>query len=334
MDFKRFIKVKTKIKKGFFKILKLIDKRENTSILYNKDEFRLRNYFLYIFSKDIFEYLLKNNINVDKFIENLDDISQNTVKLILNRVKYIYTHNFLDKKKLTSYEESLEGQKVAKFISIMKKQFKLNLQIYDSSVFYYSSGLKFLSLKEIEFLINKDFIDGGAFIGDSSLIYEKFYHPKKIYAFEPEIQNYNLIFKTIEENNLKKIIPVHKGLGKKEEILNISFHGPSSFIDNQVQQKASIITLDKFVFENNLNVGFIKLDIEGLELEALRSAKQTIKTFKPILSIAIYHNGREFFETMYEIRSICSDYKFIIRKLNPFSPFFETFLIAWYDPQK
>ena len=101
MDFKRFIKVKTKIKKGFFKILKLIDKRENTSILYNKDEFRLRNYFLYIFSKDIFEYLLKNNINVDKFIENFDDISQNTVKLILNRVKYIYTHNFLDKKKLT-----------------------------------------------------------------------------------------------------------------------------------------------------------------------------------------------------------------------------------------
>lgn len=133
----------------------------------------------------------------------------------------------------------------------------------------------------------------------------------------------------IKRNNLRRTIPIKKGLGKEEQILNINSLGPSSYITDNGEEKIKIITINDFVFNNDINVGLIKLDIEGFELDALKGAEKTIKKYRPVLSIAIYHNGREFFETINFIHKIYSEYTCIIRKLNPFSAFQETVLIVW-----
>ncbi len=70
------------------------------------------------------------------------------------------------------------------------------------------------------------------------------------------------------------------------------------------------ITLDDYVNENNLaSVDFIKADIEGAERLLLKGAKNTIKTFKPKLSICKYHfpDDPEVLKAL--ILDACPDYK-------------------------
>lgn len=284
---------------------------------------------LYRFSKNICEYHIKNEREVNNFIEKLNHNSKEIVKLVLNRIHYIYTHNLLDMKKLLNTNEMIKIKEINKFMITCKKKIKLPIYSYEVSVFYYLCGLKFLPQEVINNLINKDFIDGGAYIGDSALIFEKYFHPKKIYAFEPELENYNLMLNTIKLNNLKNVIPIRKGLGEKEERLKIISKGSCSYISYRGEKSINITTIDNLVFKNNLSIGLIKLDIEGFELNALKGAEKTIKEFKPVLLISIYHNGKEFFETINFIQKINSNYRCIIRKINPSNPFFETILIAW-----
>ena len=289
----------------------------------------LRKDLLFKIAKDISEYVLKNNINLGQFIENLDQESKDVVKETLDKIYYIYTHNVLEISKLFSLEEKIKTQEIKKEIKRLKKRVFLPVDLYEPSIFYYKTGLIFVPQKIFGYLKNKDFIDGGAYIGDSALIYEIFYQPRKIYAFEPELENFNDIFLTIKMNNLKKVIPINKGLGDKEEKLKICRGGPISNIKKDGIQNVNMITIDSYVFNNNLNVGLIKLYVEGFELNALRGAKNTIKKFKPVLLIAIYHNGEQFFKTIQYIQKITLDYKFIIKKLDPSSPIYEIELIAW-----
>ena len=105
--------------------------------------------------------------------------------------------------------------------------------------------------------------------------------------------------------------------------------GYSSHVSKKGNQQIQITTIDNYVLENNLTVGLIKLDIEGYELSALIGAKNTIRKFTPVILISIYHNGKEFFETIDYIKKINPNYTFIIRHLNPLTEFIETCLIGW-----
>jgi len=57
----------------------------------------------------------------------------------------------------------------------------------------------------------------------------------------------------------------------------------------------------------------IKMDIEGLELYALEGAVETIKRYKPEMAICIYHQTADIYEIPAYVRSLCSEYNFIIR---------------------
>ena len=295
----------------------------------------LRSDTEYNFSSNFVEYMNKNNIEekLKKLGENLDEESKEIVRIILERYKYIFTHNLLERDKLFSKKELNDMKKIEKWFKKYKKEFILPIEHYTFSIFYYHHGLKCFLENDVNYVINyiknKDFIDAGAFIGDSALIFQRYYNPKRVYSFEPEETNYQLLLKTISSlNKLENVIPVKKGLGDKEEILKLIQRGIGSYISEDGNEEIETTTIDKFVEENKLNVGLIKMDIEGYELEALKGAKKTIKKFKPILLISIYHRGKDFFEAKSCIEEITPNYKFIIRKLNPFHPFFDTTLIG------
>lgn len=44
-------------------------------------------------------------------------------------------------------------------------------------------------------------------------------------------------------------------------------------------------------------IGFIKLDVEGYGVRALRGMEKTIQKSRPVLSLSIYHSPEELFET-------------------------------------
>ena len=134
-------------------------------------------------------------------------------------------------------------------------------------------------------------IDGGAFKGETSFWFLS-KGAGKVYAFEPSLYNFLVLFKNIKRNKAEdKIIPVQKALSNRigtfsfyatDSRGSVAFTGGNETIEG--------VTLDSFVEKEGLNrLDFIKLDVEGAELEVLEGAVDTIKKFKPKMAISAYH---------------------------------------------
>jgi len=274
------------------------------------------------------EYIKKNQDQIELFINDLDSESKKQLETILNNLEYMGTHTLLEtiQKFILRPNKLLEQLNT---IESIKDTYKLPMEIYEESIFKYKHGLKLLPEDIIKGLDNKDFIDCGAYIGESALIFEKEYNPNKIYSFEPILDNYKLLTENIKINNLKKVIAIQKGVGEKSTTIKFVSLGVSSFISEKGDVEMDIISIDEYVEKNNLSVGLIKMDIEGYELKALEGAKKTIKKFKPILLIGIYHNPEELFNTKQYIQDILPNYEFKIKHLADIRPLAEIHLIAW-----
>ena len=61
------------------------------------------------------------------------------------------------------------------------------------------------------------------------------------------------------------------------------------------------------------SVDFIKLDVEGAELDVLKGAANSIKKFKPILAVSAYHKHEDLWTLMPYIKSLNPNYKFAFR---------------------
>ena len=172
-------------------------------------------------------------------------------------------------------------------------------------------------------LKNKIIIDAGANVGAFSL-YASMLGAKKVYAFEPVKETYDILVKNIKMNKLEnKVIPINKALGDKNETKTISFmnagDGGASLKEERKKGKReeiiSIIKLDDFVKENKIKrVDFIKMDVEGYEENVLLGAKETIKKWKPILSFSAYHLPTDKERLPKVVLSIRPDYKIKLNK--------------------
>lgn len=83
-------------------------------------------------------------------------------------------------------------------------------------------------------------------------------------------------------------------MGKSLDITNA---GPGTRIVGTESASAPVTstTIDELVRRKSLErVDFIKLDIEGAELSALRGAEQALRRFRPKLAVALYHDLKDF----------------------------------------
>ena len=315
------------------KILNEFIKKKNLS-KFDKETLRKWKVILKInysfYRVEFYNYLMDNQTSLNNFVNKLDNESKEVVHSIIKDVEYINTHSFIEllQDLLDKEEEIME------YLEVMKSftHLKLHENVYEQSVFGYRHGLVYLPEDILKSLNDKDFLDCGAYIGDSALIFEKYYNPRKIYSFEPDDENYNLLLNIMKLNNLKKVKPIKSGVGSQENIVNF-YHatGASHITDENSETQIKITSIDKFVFDNNIDVGLIKIDVEGYELEVLEGAKRTIKEFKPVLSISIYHNAEQFINTMEYIKRLVPNYKCIIRHLEDILPVSETMLIGWIN---
>jgi len=137
---------------------------------------------------------------------------------------------------------------------------------------------------------------------------------KKIYAFEADPANFRQCRKYYEENALTdKVEFIGKGLWNKKSVMRIGSGQSSagSSVGAKGESEIEVTTLDSEVGEDK--VTFIKMDIEGAELNALKGAKATIMKNKPRLAICIYHKPEDLYEIPEYLLSIVPEYKFWIR---------------------
>jgi FkbM family methyltransferase len=144
-------------------------------------------------------------------------------------------------------------------------------------------------------------LDCGACWGETALFFANGLNEKgKVYSFEFIQGNINIFNKNMELNpNLKKKIilipsPLDEFSNKKLYYTDL---GPGSRVSTEPISGliTETISIDDFFEKYNLSkVDFIKMDIEGMELPALKGAIKTIKQFKPKLAISIYHSMNDF----------------------------------------
>ena len=72
-------------------------------------------------------------------------------------------------------------------------------------------------------------------------------------------------------------------------------------------------------------VTYMKLDVEGEELAALRGAAKSIRRWGPKLSVAAYHRSEALFQLPLYLHSLRPDYRFYLRK-HPYIPAWEIIL--------
>ena len=163
-------------------------------------------------------------------------------------------------------------------------------------------------------------IDGGSNLGEFAVYCAKL-GAKKVYAFEPVTKTYGLLVNNIRLNKLGlKVIPVKKALGDSNEKMNIYFNqiGDSGAsinlgghgINSEIIKLAK---LDDFIKKSE-KIGFIKLDVEGYEENALKGASKIIKRDKPILAFSAYHRPADKTRLPAVVRSIRPDYKIKLLK--------------------
>ena len=82
------------------------------------------------------------------------------------------------------------------------------------------------------------------------------------------------------------------------------------FADIKGAKKVQSMKIDDFVFNNGLpRLDFIKMDIEGAEIEALKGAMRTIEKYRPKMAIAVYHKLPDFYEIPRLLCGIHKDYR-------------------------
>ena len=200
------------------------------------------------------------------------------------------------------------------------KHYLLPVERFEISVFWHKHSLHVLEPQTLAKMRQKDIIDVGGYVGDSTLIFEEF-TDKNVYTFEPT-SNYKRLLQTLTLNKTKRVIPINKALGASNTKIDISISADSYGIGSSITldrhtgkyETIEVTTLDDFVKEHNLQVGFIKVDIEGAEMEFLKGAKETICTQKPAMLLSIYHQGSDYFGIKPLIESWNLGYKFKIHQ--------------------
>ncbi len=156
------------------------------------------------------------------------------------------------------------------------------------------------------------FVDLGAFIGDSveefMLTVNNKFH--KVYAFEPDTTNICQAKANINDVRVKFF---QNGVGSEPSVLYLAGGGEATHCvsdESGSAAKVEIVKLDDII---NEKVTYIKMDIEGMELDALKGAEQLICHYKPKLAISIYHKLEDIVEIPNYIRKLDLGYKFYLR---------------------
>lgn len=190
--------------------------------------------------------------------------------------------------------------------------FRLGLRtIYGSFTHSEKQYFNSLSLSKLQGKALR-YVDGGAYNGDTYLELCSLVDVQSAYLFEPDASNFAQLTRQVVCTGSKiQCLPL--GLADSYRIL--SFNGGSgegaAILDSGTAHIA-VTALDDVLA--GCTVDFIKLDVEGAELQALQGALKLIQRSRPVLALSLYHRPEDLWELPLALSSICVDYRFYVRQ--------------------
>lgn len=135
------------------------------------------------------------------------------------------------------------------------------------------------------------FIDCGAYVGDTAIKFNKIINKNsKIICFEPDPGNYTKLIENTKD--LGVVTAINAGTWSNNTRLRLDNKGNSaSCITEDGAFDIEVVSIDQYVKEDR--VAFVKMDVEGSELNSLIGMKQVIERDMPILAISAYHKQED-----------------------------------------
>lgn len=203
-------------------------------------------------------------------------------------------------------------------------------KIYDiNSVDAYNDSGQYFAPEFMAYQEEEIFLDIGCLNLSTSMKMPKYCKRlKKVYAFEPDPDNYKVCLERKNRRELQGVEVKLLPFGAWSERTTLCFaatNNGGSRVSANGSISVPVVSVDEAVDPAD-KITMIKMDIEGSELEALKGAKKTIQRDKPKLAICIYHKPEDMTDIPLYIKELVPEYKLYIRHHSNFST--ETVLYA------
>jgi len=180
---------------------------------------------------------------------------------------------------------------------------------------------------------DETFVDAGAFVGDTveRFIWENLGTFRHIHAFEPGQRQFQALEQRLRRLAVEwafdptSVSLVRAGLSDGPGRMACTFlndaplrHGLSDLAPDAGPDDATtsgVLSLDAYLAGRP--VSFIKADVEGMEMELLRGAEQTIRTCRPKMALCVYHYPSHLYEVAEYVRGLVPEYRFSLRQHAP-----------------
>ena len=174
-------------------------------------------------------------------------------------------------------------------------------------------------------------IDGGACLGDTAVTFSNAVGSQgKVFSFDPVSEHIEVLNHNAEQADIQNIVVCPCGVGDQEvegQPISLNRFDPGfSVFDKPVPIRSLDSLFAEGAFEK---VDFIKLDVEGFELNALAGAKNCIHRFHPKLAVSLYHKPDDIFEIPAWIQKHFPFYRF---RLGHYTIHPEETVLYAYDP--
>lgn len=160
-------------------------------------------------------------------------------------------------------------------------------------------------------------VDAGAWTGHFTIIAARMVGPGgKVVAIEPQKVMCDHLNDRLKRLRIKNVTVVHSALFDRPSELSVPTNNTPGFnvfaqiAGAEETERVALRTLDDILATLGVGqVSFVKMDIEGAEIEALSGMRSTLSSKHPFLAIASYHY-RDGAQTCSRVEEILKDFDY------------------------
>lgn len=156
------------------------------------------------------------------------------------------------------------------------------------------------------------FVDAGAYRGETLRALAVRLPITQAWTFEPDPTNYTALVEALDDWP-GAVTNIPAALGEQSGSIAFSASGGEashvgSTDSGSATQLVPLVALDEAL--HGAQVDFIKFDVEGHELQALRGSIRTLQRCRPVLAVAAYHRWDDLWSIPAYVASLNAGYKF------------------------